>query len=72
MVKIRNFSDAFVAGFAKEILESETIPVLLKTDGRGTAWGEGYPPMHAVYEVFVDEESAEKATEILKAYLGEE
>jgi hypothetical protein len=72
MVKVRSFSDAFVAGFAKEMLESEEIPVLMKVEGSATVWGEGFPPMHAVHDVFVDEESAEKANEILNAYLGEE
>ncbi|MBI3195652.1 MAG: DUF2007 domain-containing protein [Ignavibacteriae bacterium] len=72
MVKIRNFQDAFVAGFAKEILEAEEIPVLMKTDGSATVWGKGFSPMFALHELFVDEEKEEKANEIINAYLGEE
>ncbi|MBI3195246.1 MAG: DUF2007 domain-containing protein [Ignavibacteriae bacterium] len=70
MVKIRNVADQFNAEWAKEILEKDNIPVMLKSLGTVSTHGGNFLQMGYGIDLYVPEELAEQAEQILKVHFG--
>ncbi len=73
MVKIRSYNDSFTADWAKELLETQEIPVMVKSEGHITAMGfNTFPSRTGGFDLYVPEERAQEAVETLDAYQGKE
>ena len=71
MVKIKNVVDQFNAEWAKEILEKENISVMLKSLGTVSTHGGNFLQMGYGIDLYVPEEFANQAEQILRVRFGE-
>jgi hypothetical protein len=67
MVKVKNFPDRIFAEQAQQILEKEGIPSILQSPDIGILGAGGSSSLPQGVDLFVSEEFAEKAREILTA-----
>jgi hypothetical protein len=70
-IKIAVYNNENFAQIAKEILEKNDIPVLLKKDALSSAYGIGGTIIGGAFYILTTEMYLEKAVELLKV-LGEE
>ncbi len=61
----------YSAEWAKDILETENIPVMLKSLGTVSTHGGNFLQMGYGVDLYVPEEQAEQAEQILKELFGE-